>query len=122
MHVFKPGDKYRSDFDDEGMLKACLKLKVTHTLKHLTKMHTSLESMNYHTVARPLWAAMKAYEIGDMKSVATYLKETQELAKKELDDMDNFIEEDEQQLRRESMNRTEASLNREEIVYFFSFL
>ena len=50
-HIYKLGDKYRSDFDTEGMLKV---FELRHTLdrEDLKKLHTSLEDLNFHSEAK----------------------------------------------------------------------
>ena len=47
-HIYNLGDKYRSDFDTEGMLKV---FELRHTLdrEDLKKLHTSLEDLNFHS-------------------------------------------------------------------------
>ena len=46
---FKPGDKWSSDFDYDGMLKYALKVNHKTPLKTLQKLHDSATDVNYHT-------------------------------------------------------------------------
>lgn len=54
-HTYKLGDIYRSDFDYEGALKYVLKLTPETDIKTIQKLAKSLEDVNYHSIARPLY-------------------------------------------------------------------
>jgi antirestriction protein ArdC len=52
---YKLGDKYRSDFDYLGLLKAAQKINATWTVEKMEKLFESFEDNNYHSIAKPLW-------------------------------------------------------------------
>lgn len=63
-HTYKLGDKYRSDFDYDGMLKFGSEANIHMGLDTLTKLHTSFESVNYATLATILWDAIQRLKEG----------------------------------------------------------
>lgn len=57
---YKLGDKYKEDFDYKGMLKAGMSANSYWSDEDLTKLHNSLESVNYHSMNRHLGAALSS--------------------------------------------------------------
>lgn len=84
-HTYKLGDKYRSDFDDEGMMKMGLQTTVKWGSKKLEKLFESFQDNNYHTVAAPLWGAItllkKAEKVEDTAKEAAYRYDAEDLLK-----------------------------------------
>ena len=70
-YKYKLGDKYRSDFDYEGMLQAGLKSDVSWGIKKLTKLYNSFVDVNYHSQARLLWDAVELLK-EDKKDLAEF--------------------------------------------------
>lgn len=64
MAKFKIGDRWSSDFDYTGMLKAGINSKVSDGPEKLMKLFRSFEDVNYHTISKPLWDAIKQIEKG----------------------------------------------------------
>lgn len=71
---FKPGDKWSSDFDYEGMLKYGLKVNEKTPIKMLNKLFDSATDVNYHTPFRNLGIAIDWIEDGDKKGAKDYIK------------------------------------------------
>lgn len=61
-HTYKLGDKWRNDFDYDGMIEMGLKSELSWGVEKLRKLHTSLEDVNYATPAGFLWNAIKYFE------------------------------------------------------------
>ena len=68
MAKFKIGDRWSSDFDYEGMLKAGINSKVSDGPVKLTKLFRSFEDVNYHTISKPLWDAIEQIKEGKAAS------------------------------------------------------
>lgn len=63
--TYKLGDKFKSNFDFEGMFNYGLtnfnvEYKKPENVKTIRKLHDSFESVNYHTGAKYLWAALQS--------------------------------------------------------------
>lgn len=71
---FKPGDKWSSDFDYEGMLKYGLKVNEKTPIKMLNKLFDSATDVNYHTPFRNLGIAIDWIEDGDKAGAKDYIK------------------------------------------------
>ena len=81
---YKLGDMWSNDFDYEGMLKLGMKADLKMGGKKLRKLFDSFEDVNYHTVAKPLWAALESLRTGDESKAKSLLKKFNQLCKKEL--------------------------------------
>jgi hypothetical protein len=64
-HKYKLGDKYRSDFDYDGMLEMGLKANTSWGYNKLVKLHNSFEDVNYHSASKPLWDAVQNLKNGN---------------------------------------------------------
>ena len=83
---FKPGDKWSSDFDYEGMLKYALKVNEKTPIKMLNKFFDSATDVNYHTPFRNLGIAIDWIEDGDKKGAKDYIKNFHDDIKEEMKD------------------------------------
>lgn len=64
MTGYKIGDKWSSDFDYEGMLLAGMNAQESYGPEKLMKLFRSFEDVNYHTIAAPLYKAIKLLKAG----------------------------------------------------------
>jgi hypothetical protein len=73
------GDKFSTDFDYEGMLKAGLKVRLNTSLEDLQKLYDSFEDVNYHSENRFLSDVIDKIEkkdkSGALDAIRTYKKE-----------------------------------------------
>ena len=83
---FKPGDKWSSDFDYDGMLKYALKVNEKTPIKMLNKLFDSATDVNYHTPFRNLGIAIDWIEDGDKEGATDYIKNFHDDIKKEMKD------------------------------------
>ena len=81
---FKPGDKWSSDFDYDGMLKYALKVNEKTPIKMLNKLFDSATDVNYHTPFANLGIAIYLIEYGDKEGAKDYIKNFHEDIKKEI--------------------------------------
>jgi len=81
---FKPGDKWSSDFDYDGMLKYALKVNEKTPIKMLNKLFDSATDVNYHTPFANLGIAIDWIEDGDKAGAKDYIKNFHEDIKKEI--------------------------------------
>jgi len=84
---YKLGDMWRKDFDYEGMLEMGAKAQYPKMSgEKLEKLASSFEDVNYHTVAKPLWDALKNLEADqyDDKLAKNLLKKFNKMCKDEL--------------------------------------
>ena len=81
---FKPGDKWSSDFDYDGMLKYALTVNEKTPIKMLNKLFDSATDVNYHTPFANLGIAIDWIEDGDKKGAKDYIKNFHEDIKKEI--------------------------------------
>lgn len=84
-HKYKLGDKYRPDFDIDGMLEAGRSVSVKTPVSDLRLLHVSFQDMNYHTASKPLWDAIKAFEIGDKEAAEKNITEFKKKVEEEID-------------------------------------
>ena len=68
---FKPGDKWSEDFDYDGMLKYGKKVDGKTSDKQIEKYGGSMEDVNYHTLAKPLFDYQVATS-GDKEEIKKY--------------------------------------------------
>ena len=68
---FKPGDMWSSDFDYDGMLDYGRKIDGKTSDKQLDKYADSMEDVNYHTLAKPLFDYQIATS-GDKERIKKY--------------------------------------------------
>jgi len=83
MHKYKLGDKYRSDFDHDGMIARGMKANVSWGYDKLYKLHTSLEDMNYGTESKPLWEALTSLKAGNTEEAEKHLVQFHKVLKEE---------------------------------------
>ena len=83
---FKPGDKWSSDFDYEGMLRYALKVNEKTPIKMLNNLFDSATDVNYHTPFRNLGIAIDWIEDGDKKGAKDYIKNFHDDIKAEMKD------------------------------------
>ncbi len=87
INKYKLGDKYKQDFDDEGMFKMALKSNILWGEKKLRKLFDSFEDLNYHSTSEHLWKAISFLKEGDKDSAEKSIKNFHSLVKLELKDM-----------------------------------
>ncbi len=83
-HKYKLGDKYRNDFDIDGLFSMGLKSDVSWGSERLRKLYDSFESMNYATVSRSLWDALSELGEGDEKKANLYILKFHKAIKDEI--------------------------------------
>lgn len=84
-HVYKLGDKYRSDFDYDGMLEWAVKMPSVE-VADLQKLQDSFTDVNYHEVSGNLYSALQAFDAGNLKKAKNLLFQFRKDAYKELID------------------------------------
>lgn len=87
MHKYKLGDKYRSDFDHQGLINKASKASISWGYDKLYKLHTSLEDLNYHTESKSLWEALISLKEGKNEEAEKHLIKFHKVLKEE--NMDN---------------------------------
>ena len=80
---YKLGDSWSKDFDYEGMLKWGMSVDWRTDEERLLLLHHSLEDVNYHNIAAPLWDAMVALKTDKKSKAKSLLKKVNVLSKKE---------------------------------------
>ena len=80
---YKLGDSWSKDFDYEGMLKWGMSVDWRTDEERLLLLHHSLEDVNYHNIAVPLWDAMVALKTDKESKAKSLLKKVNVLSKKE---------------------------------------
>lgn len=65
---FKPGDMWSMNFDYEGMLRYGENITVKDDVNELEKLLRSLEDVNYHREAEPLYNMIEAIKEKNMSS------------------------------------------------------
>lgn len=85
--VYKLGDKWSSDFDDEGMLEFGSEATIELGVEKLKQLYKSFESVNYATAAKPLWSAIKLLEAGNEYEAKQSLQEFRIICKEEIIEM-----------------------------------
>jgi hypothetical protein len=81
------GDKYRSDFDYEGMVKMGAKAKVSWGVDKLQKLFDSFEDVNYHTESSPLANALDELRTGRQKQAQLNMVAFNAICKETLKEM-----------------------------------
>jgi hypothetical protein len=66
---YKLGDRFRHDFDYDGMVEMALQTNSTWSISDLQKLYDSMEDVNYHTANKYLGSAIFALE-NDLPDVA----------------------------------------------------
>lgn len=69
---FRPGDKFSTDFDYDGMLRAGLETGVDTDLQTLKALSDSFEDVNYHRENAHLQNAIEALEQGAIKEASMF--------------------------------------------------
>ena len=64
MKKYQLGQGWSTDFDYEGMLTTGTQVDEQTPIKHLEKLHSSFEDVNYHSESNPLWNAIIAKREG----------------------------------------------------------
>ena len=80
---YKLGDSWSKDFDYKGMLKWGMSVDWRTDEERLLLLHHSLEDVNYHNIAAPLWDAMVALKTDKKSKAKSLLKKVNVLSKKE---------------------------------------
>ncbi len=81
---YKLGDRWRNDFDYDGMLKMGLKANVSWGDKKLEKLYNSFSDVNYHLQATFIWDAVIALRLGKKEIAEAKIKDLHESIKAEL--------------------------------------
>ena len=72
--VYKPGAKFSTDFDYEGMLKAALEIRLSTPIETMQAIFDSMEDVNYHREASHLSMAIEAKEEKNKSEALNHLK------------------------------------------------
>jgi hypothetical protein len=72
---YKLGDSYSRDFDIDGMFDVAATVTDKWSLSDLNKLYHSMEDMNFHEEAAPLWDAIGAIEDGQKGLASRHLKD-----------------------------------------------
>ena len=83
---YKLGDSWSKDFDYTGMLKYGKSVDIRDDEDKLLALHHSLEDVNYHNVAKPLWDAMVALKTDKKSKALSLMKKVNKLSKNGLDE------------------------------------
>jgi len=89
---YKLGDKYRSDFDYDGMMAYGLKKTINEntSITTLTKLHNSFEDVNFSAQSAHLWSAMEKIKAGDKKEAKSHILAFKNSIEDELNSVDLF--------------------------------
>jgi hypothetical protein len=82
--LYKLGQKFSSDFDYEGMLKAGLKVRLNTPVDKMQALFDSFEDVNYHSEGSHLSYAIDAAKEGNKAEVLDHLKKFRAAIKKTL--------------------------------------
>jgi hypothetical protein len=85
---YKLGDRWRSDFDYEGMFRYGLKKSLTENsaLSTLNKLFESFQDVNEHTVGAPLWDAIVELKKGNKAEAKKHMAKFKKLVQAEVDE------------------------------------
>lgn len=86
-HSYKLGDKWRSDFDYEGMLKMATQAEVSWGAKKLEKLYNSLVDVNFHAQARLAWDAVQALKANNQDEAKALIEQLHASAQTELGEL-----------------------------------
>lgn len=95
-HKYKLGDKYRSDFDYDGMLEMASSMTVDSDLGKLTALYNSMADVNYHDAGNPLWKVIQHLKMDEKELAKEDMAEFLEVVKSyiegdELEDDVNIV-------------------------------
>lgn len=85
--LYKLGNKFSTDFDYDGMLKAGLKLKISTPVSKMQQVYDSFEDVNYHSENGHLGNAIEYIEDGDKSGALKHLKLFRDAIRKTLNDI-----------------------------------
>ena len=81
---FKPGDKFSTDFDYEGMLEFGMKIRLNTPITTLQALYDSFEDVNYHSENSHLGMAIDAIKDGDKSEALDHIRMFKKAIKKTL--------------------------------------
>ena len=81
---FKPGDKFSTDFDYEGMLEFGMKIRLNTPIATLQALYDSFEDVNYHSENSHLGMAIDAIKDGDKSEALDHIRMFKKAIKKTL--------------------------------------
>ena len=87
MKKYKLGQGWSTDFDYEGMLTAGTQVDEQTPIKHLEKLHSSFEDVNYHSESTPLWNAILAKKEGRAEILTRELADFRKLCQETLSEI-----------------------------------
>ena len=79
---YKLGDKYKSNFDYDGMLKIATNSDISMGDKDLKKLYNSFVDVNYHKEAEHLMMAIDAIEEDDLDAAKKHMEEFRQSCEK----------------------------------------
>ena len=82
--AFKPGDKFSSDFDYEGMLEFGMKVRLNTPISTLKALYDSFEDVNYHSENSHLGMALDAIEAKDKSEALDHIRNFKKAIKQTL--------------------------------------
>ena len=91
---FRPGDKFSTDFDYDGMLRAGLETGVDTDLQTLKALSDSFEDVNYHRENAHLQNAIEALEQGAIKEASMFFGDFHAEIKATMDDLGIGVKDD----------------------------
>jgi len=92
-HTYQLGDKYRSDFDYEGMINMGFSAIPNWSVSDLQKLYDSFEDVNYHEGGKYLGNAIKAIKDGASKQIVKKHFDNFHTALRTINNMPNPFEE-----------------------------
>ena len=104
--VFKPGDKFSTDFDYEGMLEFGLKVRLNTPINTLQALFDSFEDVNYHSEGSHLSYAIDAIKERDKVEALDHLRSFKKAIKNTLVSFNEGADPN-----RSKLEETETSVN-----------
>lgn len=87
MKKYQLGQGWSTDFDYEGMLTTGTQVDEQTPIKHLEKLHSSFEDVNYHSESNPLWNAILAKKEGRAEILTRELADFRKLCQAALSEI-----------------------------------
>jgi len=86
---YKLGDKYKSNFDYDGMLKIATNSDISMGDKDLKKLYNSFVDVNYHKEAEHLMMAIDAIEEDDINAAKKHMEQFRQACEKLIESLLN---------------------------------
>ena len=111
-NLYKLGQKFTTDFDYEGMLKAGTKVRLNTPVDQLQQLFDSFEDVNYHREGEFLSYAIDAIREKDKTAALNYIRDFKKACKKTLESFNEGVSKVRKQLEgvEEGINERVGSL------------